>query len=214
MPGSAVGKHSRRRWVLGIVAGGVLAVLGGFGWAGWSIATYSCPPSEEQVDAAMVLGAAVDEDGPSPVFRERINHGISLYRAGKVRKLVFTGGYGEGDTRSEAAVAGAYCVARGVPETAVILEEKSRTTEQNLYYGAEAGAAQGLGSFYIISDPLHMKRAMLMAADLGLDARPSPTPTTMYRSFGTRTAFLLRESYYYLKYLCRRWRRSQEDLPK
>src|SRR5919106_5815208 len=50
--------------------------------------------SDAPADAAVVLGAAVWSVDVSPVFRERINHGIDLYRKGKVRKLIFTGGRG------------------------------------------------------------------------------------------------------------------------
>ena len=45
-----------------------------------------------QADAAVVLGAAVWGRDVSPVFRERINHAINLYQAGRVKKLIFTGG--------------------------------------------------------------------------------------------------------------------------
>ena len=46
--------------------------------------------SEAQADAAVVLGAAVWSADVSPVFRERINHGIDLYRKGMlpVNKLM------------------------------------------------------------------------------------------------------------------------------
>src|SRR5882762_6280152 len=43
-------------------------------------------------DAAIVLGAAVWGNEVSPVFRERINHAIDLYRSGKARKIILTGG--------------------------------------------------------------------------------------------------------------------------
>ncbi|MFH7026695.1 MAG: hypothetical protein ACHBN1_15100 [Heteroscytonema crispum UTEX LB 1556] len=46
-----------------------------------------------------------------------------------------------------------------------------------------------------------MKRAVLMARDLGMDAYPSPTPTTRDRSFNSQMEFLTRETYFYLVYL-------------
>ena len=58
-----------------------------------------------------------------------------------------------------------------------------------------------LRSAIIVSDPLHMKRAMLMASDYGIDACSSPTPTTMYRSLKTQIPFLAREEFFYLGYL-------------
>ncbi|MBP3387965.1 MAG: YdcF family protein, partial [Clostridia bacterium] len=53
----------------------------------------------------------------------------------------------------------------------------------------------------LVSDPLHMKRAMRMAGDYGIDALTSPTPTSMYRTPKTKLPFLLREEFFYIGYL-------------
>ena len=52
----------------------------------------------------------------------------------------------------------------------------------------------------IVSDPLHMKRAMLLAEDAGITAYSSPTPTTRYISMRTKIPFLARETFYYIGY--------------
>jgi uncharacterized SAM-binding protein YcdF (DUF218 family) len=56
----------------------------------------------------------------------------------------------------------------------------------------------------IVSDPLHMRRAMTMARDLGLDAYASPTPTSRYISPQSQIEFLWGEVRYYATYLVRR----------
>ena len=38
-------------------------------------------------DAGIVLGAASWNGKPSPVFKERINHAISLYKNGNIKKI-------------------------------------------------------------------------------------------------------------------------------
>ncbi|HEV2765160.1 MAG TPA: YdcF family protein, partial [Pyrinomonadaceae bacterium] len=58
------------------------------------IYTYGGHTSDGRADAAVVLGAAVWTRRPSPVFRERINHAVELYKRGRVRKLILTGGRG------------------------------------------------------------------------------------------------------------------------
>jgi uncharacterized SAM-binding protein YcdF (DUF218 family) len=58
-----------------------------------------------------------------------------------------------------------------------------------------------LKSAIIVSDPLHMKRAMMMADDLGIEAVSSPTPTTRYRSLRTKLGFLVRELYFVHHYV-------------
>jgi uncharacterized SAM-binding protein YcdF (DUF218 family) len=55
---------------------------------------------------------------------------------------------------------------------------------------------QELRTAFVVSDPLHMRRALVMAHGLNIDARPSPTPTTRYRSLRSKAGFLLRELYF------------------
>ncbi len=170
-------------------------------WAAAGIYAYAGRSALVHADAAIVLGAAAWGEQPSPVFRERINHAVDLYKQGYVRKLIFTGGSGAGGGPAEATVARRYAVACGVPEGDILVETRSRITEENLLNAREVAVQEGLASFLIVSDPLHMKRAMLMARDLGMECYPAPTPTTRYRSLGSRLSFLARETVFYLGYL-------------
>lgn len=167
-----------------------------------SIYLYGNNSYNNKADAAIVLGAAVWGEEPSPVFRERINHAINLYKNGNINKIIFTGGVGEINEQAESVVAQRYAIARGVKATDILIETQSRTTSQNLKNALEvAGTHQKLNKFLIVSDPLHLKRAVLMARNLGIDAYPSPTPTTRYRSFQSQMEFLGRETYFYFVYL-------------
>jgi len=56
----------------------------------------------------------------------------------------------------------------------------------------------------IVSDPLHMKRGVLMAQDVGLLAEPSPTPSTRYQGLKSQMELLAHETYYYIGYLLKR----------
>lgn len=60
-----------------------------------SIWRYGNVDEKCEADVAIVLGAGTYDKEVSPVFRERINHGIWLYENGYVKKIIFTGGYGE-----------------------------------------------------------------------------------------------------------------------
>lgn len=149
----------------------------------------------------IVLGAAVQGQDPSPVFAERIRHGIDLYETGFAPKLIFTGGYGEAQEFSESGVGMLVATQRGVSVDDIYIEEKSRTTQQNIAEAAALMKAHNLKSAIIVSDPLHMKRAMMMADDLGIAAVSSPTPTTRYRSLRTKLGFLVRELYFVHHYV-------------
>jgi len=161
-----------------------------------SIWRYGNHDNAVKSDCIVVLGAAVEGENPSPVFAERIRHGIDLYGTGYAPKLIFTGGYGEGQKFSESGVARSVAKKRGVPADDIYTEEKSRTTQQNMAEAAALMKTHNLKSAIIVSDPLHMKRAMLMADDFGIQAVSSPTPTTRYRSLRTKLGFLVRELYF------------------
>ena len=147
-------------------------------------------------DYALVLGAAVYDDVPSPVFQARIDHAIDLYRQGRVRAIVFTGGKSDGDSLSEAEAASTYARSKGVPADHVFLENQSRTTMENLVFAQPSQLGIDDGSFLIVSDPLHLRRAMQMADDLGYSAQASSASNTRYLSLDSKLPFAMRELYF------------------
>jgi len=194
--------RSTIRYVLGaVLACGLLWFLGVIR----QIVSYAAEQDDGPADAAIVLGAAVWDGAPSPVFAARLDHAIALYHQGRVGALIFTGGVGEGDTLAESEVARTYALAQGVPATAIFTETVSHITLTNLTEAKRIVQEQCFDHVLLVSDPLHMKRVVTIARDLGLNAYPSPTPTTRYRTWKTRAGFLLRETYFYTGYLLRRF---------
>ena len=165
-----------------------------------SIVSYSEKDETRQADAAIVLGASVYDNSPSPVFQERINHAVELYNDGHVKAIIMTGGVGEGNIRSEADIAREYAEQQGVPADAIFKEESSSITAENLENAMMVMSEERFNTALIVSDPLHMKRAMLYANDLGMTAYSSPTPTSLYRSWKTKLPFLMREEFFYIGY--------------
>lgn len=152
-------------------------------------------------DCAIVLGAAAYHTRPSPVFEERIRHAIDLYDQGLVKAIVFTGGYGVGAPHAESEVGRDYALRHGVPAHAIHIETVSRTTLENLEEAQRVMRRAGLSTAILVSDPYHLKRALMMAHDLRIDAVTSPTPTSRFRSWHSRLLFLARETYFYHRYL-------------
>ncbi|HTM21030.1 MAG TPA: YdcF family protein [Kofleriaceae bacterium] len=113
-------------------------------------------------DAAVVLGAPVRagaDGGLGPVLEERIAVGVDLVRRGLAPRLVLTGA-------GEAEAMAARAVALGVPAEAILVEPRARTTEENAARVAELlpeGAA-----VWLVTQPFHMRRAMLWFARAGL----------------------------------------------
>ncbi|WP_339241695.1 YdcF family protein [Paenibacillus sp. FSL R5-0517] len=194
-----------KRWIL------IMALTVVFVGILWTVVTavrisaYTDEDSSRVSDAAIILGAAVEGDNPSPVFRERIEHGIELYRQGTVRNLLFTGGSAADGEHTEAEVGQKYAIAHGVDPADIRIETKSRITEENLVNSIPIGEQAGYHTYTIVSDPLHMKRAMKLAAGLGMDAVSSPTRTTAYRTWRSKFPFLARETVMYMGYTIKGW---------
>lgn len=165
-----------------------------------SIVSYSEKDETREADTAIVLGASVYNNDPSPVFCERINHAIDLYNEGYVKAIIMTGGTGEGNIRSESDIAREYAEKQGIPSESIFREEESTITAENIENAKQLMEQHDMRTALIVSDPLHMKRAMLYVHDLDMDAYSSPTPTSLYRSWKTKLPFLAREEFYYIGY--------------
>ena len=185
-----------------LVIASAIAIAAGL--VAWRVYSFRNTTSDGPADAAVVLGAAVWTKEVSPVFRERINHAIDLYRKGRVRKLIFTGGQGNPGEPTEASAARDYALQSGVPASDILMEDKSHTTYENILNAKQLADAHGIRTVLIVSDPLHMKRAMTMARDVGFVADPSPTPSTRYQGVRSQLTLLMHETYYYIGYLLRR----------
>jgi uncharacterized SAM-binding protein YcdF (DUF218 family) len=179
----------------------VLALLLWCAWVGWRIVRGSEMDETKPADVAIVLGAAAYGDKPSPVFEQRILHAVTLYKNRTVKKLLLTGGFGDGAEMSESQVARRYALQEGVPDRDLLIEKTSRTTVENLKQARDVMQQHGLTTALIVSDPLHMERAAWIATDLKMEAGRSPTPTTRYQSAESRTGFLVREIYALTAYL-------------
>lgn len=185
-----------------ILASGVISLLLIVFAIGIAISIWNYGKVDEKApaDVAIVLGAAISDGEVSPVYRERINHAITLYEEGTVDFIILTGGFGEGSYKSDSQVAKEYALSQDVPEERILIEEKSTITEENLEFSKEIMEENDLETAIIVSDPLHMKRAMLMAKDYNITALSSPTTTSMYKSLKTKIPFLLREEFFYVGY--------------
>lgn len=182
-----------RRILIGIVAAIVLY----FAVTTALVGIWMGKDEHPKVDAIVVLGAAQYDGRPSAIYAARLEHAVDLYRAGVAPLIVFTGGNEPGDRFTEGGSGARWAQQRGVPADATLVEERSRTTYENL-----AGARRVLDlrlrhdhpKVVVVSDPFHMFRAMKQADDLGFMAYPSPTRTSpISASHASLTAAVLRE---------------------
>ncbi len=131
--------------------------------------------SARTADAIVVLGAAQYAGRPSPVLEARLEHAIRLYNRSIAPKLIVTGGKAEGDITSEAETSARYARRHGVPASAIIIEDESRSTTEQMHAVARMARTRHFESVVLVSDRFHMLRLLLTAWKLDLHAYGSPT---------------------------------------
>ncbi|PGK52459.1 protein sanA-like protein [Priestia megaterium] len=162
---------------------------------------YSFKDNKQKADAAIILGASVWMNQPSPVFKERIEHGVWLYKKGYVSHLIFTGGKYDKTTPSESSVAKQYAIDKGVNKEDIFIEETSRATEQNLINARSIMKKHHINNVLLVSDPFHMSRSMVIASFLGIKAYSAPTPHSAFKTWDTKFPFLTHEALYLSSYI-------------
>ena len=165
-----------------------------------SICMFGSKDETRKADIAIVLGASTNHGELSPVYQERVNHAIGLYNGGYVEKLIMTGGFGKGNDTSDSYAAKQYAILKHIPAEDILTEDASTITQENLENAKKIMDDNGYETALVVSDPLHMKRATLLAADIGITAYSSPTKTTKYISLRTKIPFLAREAFFYIGY--------------
>jgi vancomycin permeability regulator SanA len=176
-PASDERKPKRRtfRWVLALLAVLVLAILGWCRWVYVQIEHYASHDQAAPADAIAVFGAAEYDGHPSPVFRARLDHAQSLYSRGIAPLIITLGGDG-GDQYSEGAVGQQYLEGAGVPESDIIAETESTSTNQSVKRLAVIARTNSLHRIVVVSDGTHLFRIHQICSANGLDALTSPRP--------------------------------------
>jgi len=94
------------------------------------------------------------------------------------QRVILTGGQGRGDTTSEAAVGRAYLRRHGVPDAKMLIENRSRNTEESIAAVATLMRNEHMGDAILVSDPFHMLRVKILSWRFGLRVSTSPTRTS------------------------------------
>jgi uncharacterized SAM-binding protein YcdF (DUF218 family) len=159
-------------WTLGFLMVGtwVMSLVGVLYW--------EHRDNAQPASAIVVLGAAQYVGRPSPVLRARLDHALDLYRRGLAPRLIFTGGVGDHDTTSEAAVGQNYAINHGVPPRAILIENSGRSTSESLQHVAALMDAEPSRDVILVSDPFHMLRLSILARRYGMTPYASPTRTS------------------------------------
>lgn len=148
-------------------------------------------------DCAIVFGAAVYGNRPSPAVLRRVRAAVDLYHGKMVRRLFMTGGKGGNDQLTEAEVMQGIALRDGVPLRDITLEKRARSTMENIRFTIPL--AGECTSVLAVSDEYHLARIELLARRAGwrnLQTYPAAPPESRQREVHS----LLRETVGYLYY--------------
>jgi SanA protein len=120
------------------------------------------PEQAPQAQAAIVLGAGVDQNGvPSLMLADRLDIGIKLYKLGKVKKLLLSGDPVQVKVMLE------YALARGIPDSDIFTDSAGLNTYYSMYRAANVYQVK---SALVVTQGFHVARAVYTARKLGLQA--------------------------------------------
>ena len=129
------------------------------------------PRIPEKADCILVLGARVRADGSlSHSLENRCRRALELYRQGMAAKLIVCGGQGGNEPMSEAQAMRRYMLENGVRAADVLLEDKSRSTVENLANARAMMRAQGFETALVVTSDYHVQRTRWLVRDAGIRA--------------------------------------------
>ncbi len=112
-------------------------------------------------DAIVVLGGGVDREGnPGESTVERVRYGAALYKEEFAPVLVLS--TGKVDRFNEARVMQSLALSLNVPQRAILLEEDSHNTYENVLFTERLLKQKGWNRPIIVSSPYHMRRIDLL----------------------------------------------------
>lgn len=147
----------------------------------WEVPPVAYATLQEPYQAAIVLsGVTASDKGPHDRVHfhkgaDRVMHAIQLYKMGRVRNLLLSGGSGsiEADSVSEAARMRRVMLLSGVPDSVIMLEGKSRNTYENAVYSKQMLDSLFVDRRYLlVTSAFHMRRAQACFRKAGVETDP------------------------------------------
>jgi len=160
--------------------------------------TPRCAPTEIY-DVGIVLGGMADYDKITKAHNfnkhaDRIMDAQQLYRQGKIKKILISGGNGMlfNDSYIEANAMRDYLLLNQIPIEDILIENTSRNTKENAFNTAKILKKEySNGKFLLITSANHMRRAKFCFEKAGIITQEFPTDcTTSYTNFSVEYILL------------------------
>lgn len=139
-------------------------------------------PIRKEPDSIIVLGSGLIGDKVPPLLAQRLTKGKTIYDQFQGRpKLIVSGGQGADELTSEAAAMANYLIEQGLPEEVILIENRSRTTFENLTFSKAILEKEGLGKdVLVVTNSFHALRAGVFMRRLRIPGRSVGSKTAFY----------------------------------
>lgn len=126
--------------------------------------------AKSRPDVIIVLGASTSPlGGPTPTLRRRVEKGVRTFEESGARALLLTGGPA-GRRPAEAEVMRDLACSAGAPKDKILIEIEASTTFENARRSAEIMRLHGWTRAVVVTDALHIPRALLAFYGVGVRA--------------------------------------------
>ncbi len=124
-------------------------------------------------ETMVILGCLVHPGGqPSVMLRDRLDKALEYLKDRPEMTVIVSGGQGPEEPVSEAQAMAAYLEDHGVLKEAILLEEESHNTYQNLTYSVRKLKQAGVDpkeGVLVVSNGFHLTRAKMLAGRAGFE---------------------------------------------
>ena len=125
------------------------------------VSAFSAAPPQN-LDYIIVLGAKVNGTQPGGALRNRIDSAYGYWKSNPDTLIVASGGQGSDEGISEAQCMYNELTAKGVPSEAILLEQKSTSTYENIQYSLEFIENES-ATIGLVTNNFHLYRALKTA---------------------------------------------------
>ncbi|EKQ57574.1 MULTISPECIES: YdcF family protein [unclassified Clostridium] len=159
--------------------------------------------NEKKDDYILVLGAGLtDRTIPSAILKARLDTALECFKQNNTAYIVLSGGQGNDEDIPESHAMSKYLQEKGIDKNRIILEDKSRNTNENFKYSKEKIEENGHKSLdkvnvKIVTTDFHAFRSSILAKKNGyinFDNYSSPTIWYLIPITYTREAFAVIKS--------------------
>lgn len=124
------------------------------------------PTTFEELPMIIILGACVRGKTITGALQKRLDKGVNYLLAHENTKVIVSGGKGKGEEVTEAFAMKNYLVDKGINSERIVMEELSRSTEENLKYSLSyiKNVNDKVG---IVTNNFHVYRSVKLAKRMG-----------------------------------------------